>query len=367
MKLTIFIIFIVLPILVYFGRRIWFRLGQSPEPLQFDGALRFDSSLRKFQNVDEDIVQKAHKEADTFAIMRGFLFPKNTVTPPASLPEVRVDLEQFLEDSKDATFVWLGHSSFLIRIAGKTLLIDPVFSNHAAPLPLMTPRFQPPVMPLEELPDIDAIVISHDHYDHLDCDTIKFFLDKKAKFFTPLGVGSHLRYWGIAQERITELDWWQSASLDNLTLTCAPSQHFSGRSLPFENKTLWASWAITSDQTNIFYSGDSGYSDHFQEIGERLGPFEISFLENGQYNDQWRPVHMHPEESAQAYFDLKSESMVAVHWGMFNMSLHNWYDPIETITMHAQNRGINLITPKIGEVFDADYKQNESWWRKLMP
>ena len=183
-----------------------------------------------------------------------------------------------------------------------------------------------------------------------------------------MGISAHLKSWGIVESQITELDWWQSVKWNDIEFICTPAQHFSGRISPYENKTLWASWVIRSNSSSLYYSGDSGYGPHFKEIGENYGPFDITFIENGQYNDQWRPVHVHPEEAAQAYFDLKSNLLVPVHWGMFNMAMHNWYDPIEELEKHSNSRGINLLTPIIGETIDVrDTGGTKPWWKQLLP
>ena len=221
--------------------------------------------------------------------------------PNRALPSMAPNLDEFLNCQNDnVKFIWLGHSTFLLRVAERTILVDPVFSNAASPVPFIAKRFQKTPLGLEDLPVIDFILISHDHYDHLDMDSIKFFKDKQADFIVPLGLSSHLMRWGIHQQRIKEADWWHSIKVGAINFTATPSQHFSGRDLFNSNKTLWASWVIATNSRRIFFSGDSGYDTHFKEIGSKLGPFDLAFIETGQYSLKWREVHMMPRESAQA-------------------------------------------------------------------
>jgi len=223
--------------------------------------------------------------------------------------------------------------------------------------------FQKPALELHELPNIDYILISHDHYDHLDSSTIKYFINKDVKFVTPLGVGSHLIGWGVDKDKIVEKDWWETANFDNISFTATPAQHFSGRDGIHDNETLWASWVLKSENHNLYFSGDSGYDTHFKEIGEKLGPFDIAFLESGQYNKRWPNVHMFPNEAVQAFKDLKAKNFFPVHWGMFQLALHDWKDPIEKIFKLTNEKNISLIAPKLGEiVILGKYSKVEKWW-----
>ncbi|HMV43841.1 MAG TPA: MBL fold metallo-hydrolase, partial [Leptospiraceae bacterium] len=217
------------------------------------------------------------------------------------------------------------------------------------------------------LPNIDYIIISHDHYDHLDMETIEFFKSKSVKFITPLGVTSHLKEWGITEDRLTELDWWSSINRDDLEIILTPAQHFSGRKGNNQNKTLWGSWIVRNKKQSLYFSGDSGYDTHFKAIGDKYGPFDITFIENGQYNERWRAVHVLPEETAQAFLDLKGKHLVPVHWGMFDLSLHNWYDPIERIEKASKEKNIKLLTPKFGQIVKLEEDTIfETWWKKFI-
>ncbi len=212
------------------------------------------------------------------------------------------------------------------------------------------------------------MIISHDHYDHLDKETMKFFAKKKSKtrILTALGVGNHLTKWGIKRELISEFDWWEGTKLDDIEFIATPAQHFSGRTLRDRNKTLWSSWVIKTANHSIYFSGDSGYDIHFKEIGDKYGPFDIAFMENGQYNQKWRAVHSLPEESVQAYFDLKAKRFFPVHWGMFVLSLHSWREPVDELLRLSKEREVNIVTPILGEIVTVnDNYKNKIWWSNL--
>jgi len=302
-----------------------------------------------------------------YEVTYDFIFNGENRRPVEKLPEDPPALSELENKSQDVRFIWFGHSTILLELNGKRILIDPVFSNYASPIPGIAERFQAPVIELEEIPDIDVVLISHDHYDHLDYETIEKLKNRGLPFIVPLGVGAHLKYWGVTSDKITELDWWEETSFAGLTFTCTPSQHFSGRGMFNRNTTLWASWAIKGTQQNIYFSGDSGYSEHFKEIGERLGPFDIAFLENGAYNKDWKFVHQLPEEGVQASLDLRSKAMIPIHWGMFDLALHTWYEPIQRVTKEAKKKGVNIIAPKLGQLvyIEEQYKQ-EDWWTPLI-
>ena len=302
-----------------------------------------------------------------YEVMYDFLLSGESLRPIEKLPEDPPDLVELEMKAKEVRFIWFGHSTLLLEIDGKRILIDPVFSDYASPIPGIVKRFQAPVFSIDDIKDIDMVLISHDHYDHLDYETISRLKKHKLTYIVPLGVGAHLEYWGIERDKIIELDWWDKTKFKGLILTCAPAQHFSGRGLINRNTTLWASWVIKGDQQNIYFGGDSGYSKHYKEIGKRLGPFDISFLENGAYNLDWKSVHQLPEEGVQASLDLKSKIMVPVHWGMFDLALHSWYEPIQRVSSEAEKKGVVIIAPKLGQLISTkfEYKQ-ESWWQPLI-
>jgi len=301
----------------------------------------------------------------TLKLVREIFFAKDRI-PTQKLPEIRPNFDKFLQPSEHLKFIWFGHSTLLFNLEGQNILLDPVFTN-ASPVSFLIKRFQPPVVPLEGLPDVQTIVISHDHYDHLDKRTVEFYREKATRFLVPTGVGQHLRDWGIEGHRITELAWHEEVTLDGIKFRAAPAQHFSGRGLFDRNDTLWASWIIEGKADKIYYSGDSGYGPHFQEIGRQYGPFTHAFMENGQYNDRWPDVHMRPEETIQAFIDLNAETLIPVHWGMFDLSLHHWTEPIVRTHGFAQRWDIPLITPQLGEVVDFFHHPSTMWWEPFIP
>jgi len=296
-----------------------------------------------------------------------FFFTSNNRRPEQKLPELPPALTALDSKSDDVRFIWFGHSSILLEIDSVRILVDPVFSEYASPIPSFAKRFQPPVFELEKIPDIDIVLISHDHYDHLDYETIDELKTRNIHYVVPIGVGAHLEGWGINKTKITELDWWQSIRIGSLEFTCTPSQHFSGRGLFNNNTTLWSSWSLQGKSKRVFFSGDSGYGAHYKEIGDRLGPFDIAFLENGAYSVDWKFVHQLPEETVQANIDLKSNKLVPVHWGMFDLALHSWHEPIERVTAEAKRKGVEVIAPKLGQLVYVDTPfEFLDWWSAII-
>lgn len=343
-------------------------LPGKEDEAKFQTSLQYDKNENTFVNRRSTILKDMKKEAMSLSTFIEWFKKGQDRVPSQPLPQVKPDMQEFLKPSDEMKVVWFGHSTFLLNLSGKIILVDPVFSGSAAPFKFMVKRFQKPALELDELPPVDFIVISHDHYDHLDMDTMKFFKEKKdTKLVTPLGVGSHLVGWGIEKGRITELDWWQKHQVSGVEFIATPAQHFSGRDGIHENSTLWASWVIRNDKHNIYFSGDSGYDEHFKKIGEEYGPFDVAFIENGQYNIKWKEVHMLPEESVQAYFDLKAKRYFPVHWGMFELAFHSWYEPIVKLSQAAKEKGINLISPKLGETIVVNDKYvSYPWWEEMI-
>jgi len=305
---------------------------------------------------------------DSFKAM-WILFKSNSKAEPnKNIAVQKVDSISIANYNSKTRFIWFGHSTFLLQTKGKNLLIDPMFGDVPAPNPLLgNKRFSNELpIEIEKLPSIDAVLITHDHYDHLDYESIQKLKDKVKLFFTPLGIGIHLLKWGVEKERIIELDWWQEIKFDDLTIRCTPAQHFSGRGISDREKTLWCSWIIESDDENLFFSGDSGYASHFKEIGEKYGPFDFAFMECGQYNNLWPLVHMLPEETAQAGLDIKAKKMMPIHWGAFKLASHSWTEPVERISKKAKELNVDLVIPKIGEIIEIGLNDSEEiypWWR----
>lgn len=260
---------------------------------------------------------------------------------------------------------WYGHSTYLIQANGKNILADPVFSERTSFAQYIGPKAYPGTMAygIDDLPAIDIVIISHDHYDHLDFNTILKLKQTVKHFYVPLGVGSHLEHWGIKPECITELDWWEGAALPaDMQLTATPARHFSGRGFT-RNKTLWASYVLNTGKHKIYIGGDSGYDTHFRQIGDKFGPFDIVILENGQYNEDWPYIHMMPEQTVQASIDLQGKVLFPVHWGKYTLALHSWNDPVIRLTAKAEELKVNVTTPKIGQqiILDSIYP-SDKWW-----
>jgi L-ascorbate metabolism protein UlaG (beta-lactamase superfamily) len=287
--------------------------------------------------------------------------------PDWYLPVAKIAPQNLDTPQDTATVVtWFGHSAFLVELDGKRLLLDPMLGERASPVSFMGPKRFTDELPLaiDDMPFIDAVLISHDHYDHLDLGSIKQLAEKTGHFYVTLGVGAHLERWGIPASKITELDWWQEARLGDMTFAATPARHFSGRGLSDRMKTLWASWVIIGKQDRIFFSGDTGYFDGFKEIGDRYGPFDITLLECGQYNEMWSNIHMMPEQTVQAHLDLKGKLMMPIHWGAFALALHPWTEPIERVSKAAQAKGIRMTTPRIGQpVVLGRQAPHSQWWR----
>lgn len=287
--------------------------------------------------------------------------------PSQNIEVEKVDSLEIVNYRKDTTrLTWFGHSAFLLEIDGKKILLDPMLSEVPAPHPMLGPRRYSEELPIaiEELPYIDAILISHDHYDHLDYLSIKKLKEKTGRFYTSLGVGNHLEEWGVSPDKIFELNWWDSTGFEGIKLISAPARHFSGRGLMDRQSTFWCSWIIQGKNDNIYFSGDGGYDIHFKEIGEKYGPFDLSLLECGQYNEQWKAIHMMPEETVQAAIDLKSEVFMPIHWGAFTLALHDWTDPIERAAAEAARLDQPITSPKIGEqmIVGNEIYPSKPWW-----
>ncbi len=293
---------------------------------------------------------------------------KNIQKRPANKLTLQTDRINSLKDlaSNIFKFTWFGHSSIWLELDGLNILIDPMLGPYASPVPGTVKRFSDTSdIDWNNLPDIDLVLLSHDHYDHLDYYTIKRIKDKVKKFITPLGVGSHLEHWGIEPDRISECYWHQSISFKGINFTSCPTKHFSGRTPKGRNSTLWCSWVIQSPTQNIYFSSDSGYFNGFKFVGENYGPFDLCFVECGQYNTLWRENHMMPEESLQAFLELNGKIMVPIHWGAFSLAPHDWREPIERLLLSANEKGVeSIITPRLGQTVEVNKDfPKEEWWK----
>lgn len=261
---------------------------------------------------------------------------------------------------------WIGHSSLIIEIDGKRILTDPVWSERASFVSFYGPkRFFKAPLPLYELPPLDAILLSHDHYDHLDKETIKYFADKTIPFFCSMGVGDYLESWGILRNYITELEWGDSAMIGNdFVLIATPARHFSGRGIFGRNETLWSSFVIKGPKHKIFFGADSGWFPGFKEIGDTFGPFDLTMLEIGAYGKYWPDIHMGPDHASDAHLALKGALMMPIHWGTFNLSTHAWDEPIERLLKYAEEKKIDLFLPEPGKPTEVNGQLNSEWWLK---
>lgn len=298
-------------------------------------------------------------------MLRGFFFSKKIRNTPSSpLPVIKTDLKNLPIDSN--MYIWFGHSSYFLQLDKKKILVDPVFSKYASPVRVSVKSF-----PLEynyqvdDFPVIDIMVITHDHWDHLDYNTFQEIKNKVKHIVTGLGVAAHLEKWGYPKDQITELYWDETAIVDNLSFTATTARHFSGRTFK-RNTTLWSSFVLKSKTKKIFIGGDSGYGKHFKDIGNKYGPFDYAILENGQYNKMWKYIHMMPEEVIQASKDLRTTYTIPVHSSKFPLANHAWDEPLIRITKFAEKQNFPLITPKMGEIVSLDqYKQYPHWWEGI--
>ncbi len=338
----------------------------EPCPERLAASPKFSTRGCVFHNMANP---QALPSQPAWKIWARWLAPSEAGTTPVDPIPVQ-KLSRAALDALDASanhVIRLGHSSLLLKLHGRYWLIDPVFSERVSPVSFVGPkRFHPPPLALADLPPIEGLILSHDHYDHLDAPTIGFLNGRVQRYFVPLGVGARLQGMGVDASRIEEFDWWQGASQGGVQITAVPSQHFSGRTLTDRNSTLWAGWVIRSAGQSIFYSGDSGYFPGFRQIGERLGGFDLVMLENGAYDSYWPSVHMTPEETVQAFQDVRGSMLLVVHNSTFSLAFHTWQDPLARVAALARDKGLVLATPEIGEVLTIGKpRTNVLWWQGL--
>ena len=343
-------------------------LGKAPAGLRLQRIRRSSNyNGKNFQNLVDTPVSR--EGVSMFKMLRDLSKRPANTAPPKPIPSIQTDLQN-LPDGQ-ASLVWFGHSSYLLKIDKVHILVDPVFSGNASPVSIFAKAFPGSNgYGVKDMPaTIEAVLLTHDHYDHLDYKTILELKTRTNHFYTSLGVGAHLEYWGIEPEKITELDWWESTTLGDLTLTATPGRHFSGRSLK-RGGAIWSAFVLQAPLSDhghagyrLFLGGDSGYEQHFKTIGDRFGPFDLAILECGQYNENWPYIHMMPEETVQAAKDLKATTLMPVHWGKFTLAMHPWDEPVRRVTAAAARAGLPITTPRIGEIVKINqHYPNEAWY-----
>jgi L-ascorbate metabolism protein UlaG (beta-lactamase superfamily) len=351
----------------------WVVLSQPQFGARMEGA-RLERAKANPQYRDGRFVNVEREAPTSFADLREYAvrqFSGDEVrVPPAPLPVLAVakaELAAAPAPDRLRAF-WIGHASVYVEIDGTRVLLDPVFAERVSPLPVGPRRFHPPPVALADLPKIDAVLVSHDHYDHLDMATVQALAARGTRFFVPLGIGAHLERWGVPPAQIEEMEWWQRRPLGALEVVCTPTRHYSGRGLGDRSATLWSSWSVLGPRHRFFYSGDTGYSAHFREIGDRLGPFDLAFVKIGAYGPgrAWTDIHMPPESSVQASREIRARRMFPVHWSTFNLAYHDWDEPVRRALAEARRTGVDLVTPRLGEWVDADAAfASTAWWEHV--
>lgn len=355
---------LLLAVSIYFYIRLP-KFGKAPSGKRLE-------RLQQSPNYKEGKFQNFHYTPDLTkgysmpGILFDMLFKNHPRRKPIdSIPSIKTDLVNLPIDSN--VLVWFGHSSYFMQIEGKRFLVDPVFSGNASPLPGTTKSFKgADIYSVADLPNIDYLVISHDHYDHLDYETIIALKEKVGKVVCGLGVGEHFEYWGYAPEKLIEKDWHEEIDLgDGFVLNTVPGRHFSGRGFN-RNNTLWTSYVLETPKSKIFIGGDSGYDTHFKEIGNKFGPIDLAILENGQYNVAWQAIHTLPHETVQAAKDLKAKRFFPVHSSKFMLAMHQWDDPLNDVSK-INNGAIPMVTPMIGEVVNLndEHQKFKQWWKGI--
>ncbi|CAI8756257.1 N-acyl-phosphatidylethanolamine-hydrolysing phospholipase D [Pseudomonas donghuensis] len=328
---------------------------QAGEPAQ-----RQDGRYRNQVQLPQDGVMKKLRIGLKYLLLKK---PADT-RPSVSIAVQPLSRQQLLEAPDHS--VWrLGHSTVLLKLSERFFITDPVFAERASPVQWAGPRrFHPPPLKLDQLPPLTAVILSHDHFDHLDEQAIRQLANSAEYFIAPLGVGDILIGWGVPASKVRQLDWWQETSVEGVRFVATPAQHFSGRGLFDSNSTLWASWVMIDDQLKVFFSGDTGYFDGFKEIGKQYGPFDLTLIETGAYNVNWPDVHMQPEQSLQAHLDLRGRWLLPIHNGTFDLSTHSWHEPFDRILALANAAQVSLSTPQIGERVSLDQPHSgPAWWQ----
>jgi L-ascorbate metabolism protein UlaG (beta-lactamase superfamily) len=340
-------------------------VGATPRGVQLD-TIKQSPNYRDGRFVNKLPMTKP----EFFKTMKEWMKSGDNTTPTEALPVVQRQKTDFeTSPASGLRITWIGHSTSLVEIDGARVLLDPVWSDRTSPISWVGPkRFSSTPLALEDLPVIDVVLISHDHFDHLDKSTVTKLAKGGVKFIVPLGVGARMQGWDIPSNQITELDWWDAIEVGSLTITATPARHFSGRSLAMtdRDKTLWAGFSIHGPKHRVYYSGDSGMFEGFKEIGERLGPFDAALIEVGAYNKLWADLHLGPEQALQAFEQVRGGILVPVHWATFNLAMHSWTEPAERLMAEAEKTGASFVLPRPGQsVEPSNPPEVERWWPEI--
>ncbi len=342
----------------------WRGFGKAPAGQRIE---RMEASAH-FQ--DGVFVNENPMWVDMLGTMKQLFLSVPMMRPDAPLPVKQVSPEQFKTPPKTGLRVtWLGHSTLIIEIDGRRFLMDPIWGPTTSPVTWTGPeRWYAPPIALTDLPSFDAVLLSHDHYDHLDAPTIEQIKDWDTRFIAPLGVGAHLAYWGVPEGRITELDWWDEVHLGDFTVTALPSRHASGRHVSDQYRTLWAGYALVGLQHRVYFSGDTGLFPGMKEIGERLGPFDLTMLEVGAYDQNWPDWHLGPEQAVLAHKLTRGKVLLPIHWGLFTLAKHSWTEPMERILSYAEKLNVRVATPVPGGSLEPEALEDQKpWWPRNVP
>jgi L-ascorbate metabolism protein UlaG (beta-lactamase superfamily) len=357
LKIAAIIVLLLLAALCAIGVRAYIEVGHIPNE---EDLARYEA-LPYFKNgrfvSPEDTPSYPDRVRGGSSGWARFLL-SNPNAPKGEIPKIK---PVFGAPSQTLAVYWLGHSSLIIEIEGKRILVDPVFGN-AAPIPLAVRRFTPPPLSAEEIPPIDIALITHDHYDHLEYAAIRSLNAKIDRFIVPLGTRAHLTSWGVEKDKIVEIGWDESAKIDSLIISADKTIHYSGRTFGSRGQTLWVSYALLGEKSKVFISGDSGYGAHFAEIGAKYGGFDLAFIEIDGWNPGWPKTHLFPDEVMQVYKDINASAFIPVHWGVFDLALHPWKESIEMIADLADKERATLLTPRMGERVVLG-ETNTSRWR----
>jgi L-ascorbate metabolism protein UlaG (beta-lactamase superfamily) len=340
--------------------------ANSEQLKQFKKSVNFKDGV--FQNATETIMEMGFIEG--LKMIPEYL-DKTGREPKYNIPVLKLDSLEIQKRIGEVTrLTWFGHSTFLLEIDGLKILIDPMFGRSPSPIAALGSKRYSKELPIEidRLPEIDLVIFSHDHYDHLDYASVLKIKQKVKQFYVPLALGNHLIKWGVKPDLIKEFDWWDEANFKGLELACVPARHFSGRGFGDRYSTLWASWVIKGQTDNIYFSGDSGYGPHFKEIGQKYGPFNFAMMECGQYNERWDNIHMKPEETVQASIDVNAKQMMPIHWGAFTLALHPWTESVTRALAEAEKQDVKMVLPKIGQTFKLSEEPmpKSNWWEEFL-